>query len=118
MILILLLFFTPLAFSQQAQEVSLAPLDFGIRQSVVTISNVVTAIPTTALKGRKTLIIKNLDTSVVIYLGSSTITANENSTGGYPLAYRDSITIDLGENTVIYGIVVSGTAKVSIIEVR
>ena len=116
-LLILLLLFVPLAHSQQAQEVSIAPLDYGIKQTIVTISNTATAIPTTALKGRKTLLIKNLSSSVTVYIGSSTVTANEENTGGFPLQYQESLSVDLGENTTLYGICAS-SAKVSILEVR
>lgn len=94
------------------------PLDYGILQTVVTVSNTATPIPSANLAGRKSLIIKNLDSSKIVYLGSATVTADENSTGGHPLAYYENFVGDIGEDTIVYGIVVTGTAKVSIVEAR
>lgn len=113
-LLLLSISITPLSAQQQ---VDIIPLDYGILQTVVTISTAATPIPATALSGRKSLIIKNLSSTLTVYIGSSTVTADEESTGGFPLGYYETIQIDLGENTVIYGIS-SSTAKVIIIEVR
>lgn len=116
-VIFLICLLVPLFADQMAQKVDLIPLDFGIKQSIVSVGNTATPIPTTAYSGRKSIIIKNLDASVVVYIGSSTVTADEATTGGYPLAENDTLKIDLGQTTVIYGITTS-SAKVSIIEAR
>lgn len=103
----------------QSASVSIEPLDWGIKQAVVTLSNTSGAIPTTALSGRKSMIIKNLDTVDTVYLGASDVTADETSTGGYPLSYYESFQADIGENNTIYGIISgTGSAKVVVKEIR
>lgn len=116
LVLALLLFTTPL-FAQMAQKVDVIPLDYGIKQSIVSVADTATAIPTTAFAGRKSIIIKNLSSTVTVYIGSVTVTAGTTATGGFPLGYLDTLKIDIGQTTVIYGITAT-SANVSIIEVR
>jgi len=117
---IFLLFFlllVPLGYTQTA-DVAVVPLDYGIKTTVVTITSSITSIPATALSGRKSLLIKNLDTTTTIFIGNIDCTADETSTGGFPLAYHETFQGDIGENTIIYGIVASGSASVSVLEAR
>lgn len=104
-------------FAQQSQKVDLVPLDFGIRQQIISVGNTTTSIPATALPGRKSVIIKNLG-SATVYIGGSNVTADTASTGGFPLAQNEVFNGDIGENTVIYGIVASSTNNVSVVEAR
>ena len=115
-IILIFLGFPMFIFAQSA-SVSLEPLDLGIKQTVVSVTTSATALPTTALAGRKSLIIKNLSAGVV-YLGLSTVTADTTATGGFQMAQNDIIAIDLGENTILYGIVASSTSNVSVLEAR
>lgn len=114
---ILCLFVALPLFAQQAQKVDLVPLDNGILQTVTSVNTTTTVIPTTALDGRKAMIIKNLD-NVTVYIGSGNVTSDSNSTGGFPLFQYDALQIDLGENTLIYGITAASSANVSSLEVR
>jgi len=82
-----------------------------ILSSAVTISTTATAIPSTALVGRQSILVKNTG-SADIYLGPSGVT----TANGYPLAAGAEVSIDLGEKVVLYGIVASGTETVRIIE--
>ncbi len=115
-LIIFLIIAIPL-FAQQAQDVALVPLDNGILQTITSVDNTATALPATAFAGRKSMLIKNLD-NVTVYLGSDTVTADTASTGGHPLIQYDAVSIDLGENTIIYGITASGSSNVSTLEVR
>lgn len=92
------------------------PLDIQIRQQVVTISTSATEIPATALRGREFIIIKNIDSAKTIYIGSSTVTADEETTGGDQLTPFERVYMEFSSDIVIYGIVTTGTAKVSILE--
>jgi len=115
---IIFLYIVPIvSFAQQGQKVDIVPLDFGIKQTIVSVGTSATPIPTTALSGRKSIMIKNLD-SATVYIGSSTVTANTASTGGFPLAQNEVFIGDIGENTIIYGIVASGNNNVACIEAR
>ena len=113
-----LAFFLSICVNAYAQQdVALVPLNFGIKQSITSITTTATAIPATALSGRKSLIIKNLGTAT-LYIGSSTVTADTAATGGFTLAQNDFFQADIGADTVLYGIVASGSQNVAIIEAR
>jgi len=114
---LILLFIAPISYGQSS-DVSIEPLDNGIKQTVVQVLDSATPLPATALSGRKSLIVKNLDSTYTIYLGASDVTADEASTGGYPLGYYESFQADLGENTILYGISTSVPPKIVIIEAR
>ena len=111
------LFLVTPAFANQAQDVNVVPLDFGIKQQIVSVGNTATPIPATALSGRNSIMIKNLD-SATVYIGSATVTANTSATGGFPLAQNEVFKGDIGENTIVYGIVAAATNSVSVIEAR
>jgi hypothetical protein len=116
LLLVSLLLLSTLSFAEQGQKVDLIPLDFGIKTSIVSVGNTPTPIPATALPGRKSIMIKNLD-AVTIYIGTITCTADTAPTGGFPLAQNEVFKGDIGENTIIYGITTS-SANASVIEVR
>lgn len=101
----------------EGQKVDLVPLDYGIKTTVVSVGNTATPIPTTALSGRKSIMIKNLG-SAIVYIGSVTVTADLNATGGFQLAQNEVFKGDIGENTIIYGIVATGSNNASVIEAR
>lgn len=82
-----------------------------ILQSEVTVATTATAIPSTALVGRTTIVIKNTG-AATIYLGSSTVTTSN----GFPLAANAVIELDLDEVVPIYGIVAASTETVRILE--
>ena len=118
--LILLFLFAWLSFpvfADQGQKVDLVPMDFGVKQTIVAVDTSATPLPATPLKGRKSMIIKNLDSTDILYIGSSTVTADAASTGGFPLSPAQTFQIDLGENTIIYGISTS-SINVSVFEAR
>jgi len=116
-LLILLVTGVTLVYAQQGQKVDLVPLDFGVKQSITLVNTTATPIPATALSGRKSIMIKNLE-SVTLYIGSSTVSANTSATGGYPLAQNDVFKGDIGENTIIYGILAAGSGNCSVLEAR
>lgn len=111
-IIIIFFWFIQIFFSPAFAD----PLDIQILQQVITISTSATAIPTTALRGREFLMIKNIDSSKTIYLGSSTVTADETATGGDQLVASERVYLEFSSDIVIYGIVAAGTAKVAILE--
>lgn len=82
-----------------------------ILQQQVTITTSATAIPATALVGRTSILIKNTGANT-IYLGSSTVT----TANGYPLAANESISLELEDVVIMYGIVAANTETVNIIE--
>lgn len=92
------------------------PLDIQIRQQVVTIADEATAIPTAPLRGREFIVMKNIDSSKTIYIGSNTVTADEETTGGDQLLPSERIYMEFSSDIIIYGIVATDTAKVAILE--
>jgi len=68
------------------------------------VTNVATVVPTTALPGRKYLLLDN-HSDQVIFLGPSTVTAAT----GYPLGCGSQLKLVVGDVNLIYGIVESGS---------
>lgn len=86
-----------------------------ILQQVIALSTSATALPTTPLVGRQDLIIQNLDSSIAIYIGSSTVT-NSGSTRGFKLSAGQSIAFSVGPGCPVYAVAASGTPDCAIVE--
>lgn len=101
-----------------AELVEVESLRIGLDSQVVQVTTVATALPITALSGRKVITIQNL-TSTDIFLGDSSITAGTGSGGGLQLRNAgDIISLDMTENIILYGIITSGSSPCAILEVR
>ena len=81
-----------------------------VRPQSVTILTSATAIPTTALTYRKTLMILNISTNVV-YIGDSGVTTSN----GFPLYPRAQISISIEDDIILYGIS-TGSSEIRILE--
>lgn len=99
-------------------EFSATGLSTGLKTQEIIITDVATKIPGIPLADRNGMSVRiwnPLDTSIVVYIGSSTVTANN----GYPKLHGEEITLDIKENAAVelYGICETGkTAKVRILE--
>ena len=82
-----------------------------ILASTTSVTTTATAIPATALSGRRSMVIHNNGT-VTVFLGSSAVTTSN----GLPLAAAEKQGLDLDDGVVLYGIVASGTADVRTLE--
>ena len=111
LLLIVALFLTTHVFGQD--KVDVIALRNGISQGTITVTTSATAIPSSNLSGRRTIIIVNISTSNVFLGDSSVTTAN-----GYQLYSQQSISADLADNVTVYGIVSAGTAEVRTLEAR
>jgi hypothetical protein len=111
-LILLFLFFlsTPL-FAQD--KVDLVALRNGINSGTVTVTTSATAIPTTALAGRRVIIIVNIS-SGNIFLGNSSVT----TANGYQLYTQQAISMDVSDAVTVYGIVAAGTGEVRYLEAR
>lgn len=117
-IVLILSLFCGTVHAQQSSSVSLEPLDSGLENVVVSVSTTAVALPSTALAGRKSIIVKNVSSDVV-YLGKSDVTADTTAgTGGFQLQQNATFQADIGENVVLYGRTASGSSNVCVIEVR
>jgi len=88
---------------------------YSIGTTVVSVGTSATALPTTAVVGRKYIEVQNVGSSTV-YIGDSTVTADENATGGIQITPMAVWREDYDHTVVIYGIVASGTCKVVVEE--
>lgn len=61
--------------------------------------------------GRQSLVVQNTGAATV-YLGDATVTT---STYGYALAAGAAVSLDLGRDDVLYGVVASSTVTVSVL---
>ena len=82
-----------------------------IKSGTVTATTSATAIPTTALSKRKSILIINIS-SVVVYIGASDVTTSN----GFPLYPRAIIHLSIEDNISVYGIVASGTGELRCLE--
>lgn len=86
-----------------------------VLQQVIALSTSATAIPTTPLPGRQEIVIQNLDSSIVIYVGSATVT-NSGATRGIKLTAGQSMVIAAGPGCELYAVAASGTPDCAILE--
>ena len=108
----------PLQFAFGSQSVDIESLKISHITTVISVTTTATALPATALKGRKTIMVQNISTSVV-YIGNVNVTSDTASTGGWQLINKgDSVTLDFTEGIIVYSIVASGTANVVVWEGR
>lgn len=117
-IIIFVLCFALSAFSFVFADniVRLAPLTISIKSSATTITTSATPIPATALAGRESIAIINNDVlTTTVYIGGSDVT----TANGFPLnSTTPSITLDLDDSVVVYGIVSAGTADIRALEAK
>jgi hypothetical protein len=111
---ILLLSGTTFALAESI--VRIAPLTYSIKSNTTTVTTSATAIPATALVGRESITIRNIDSgTTTVYVGGSDVT----TANGYPLdSANPAISIDIDDSVVIYGIVSAGTASVRSLEAK
>ena len=96
-----------------SQKVEVESLKTSLFVTDVDVSTSIVALPTTALKGRKVIVITN-NSSNTIYLGTDSVTVSN----GLPLYKKQSIAMDATDNIVIYGIASTGTNDIRILELR
>ena len=96
------LFFVSTLIVYASQVVRIAPLTYSIAQATTTVNGTATAIPATALVGRESIAIYNVDSATeTIWIGASTVT----SANGFPLtSSAPAITIDVDDSVVVYAI--------------
>lgn len=71
-------------------------------QQIVTVGTTATQLPASNLAGRKLIMIQNVSDKK-IYLGSSTVTADETATGGVQLGRGGFVTCEAGPDNDLYG---------------
>ena len=96
-ILLLIFLLCPPVFGQD--KVDVIALRNGISQGTITVGTSATAIPTTALSGRRCIIIVNISANNVFIGTSSVTTAN-----GYQLYSQQALSLDISDAIVVYGI--------------
>jgi len=106
--------FPPQKYPMPVTNININPLRGSALSTAVTVTSSATALPTTILDYRRSVMIFNNSASTTVYLGGSTVT----STNGFPiLAQTYSPSIDAGPKMTVYGITDSGSANVRVFEV-
>ena len=95
------------------QKVEVESLKKGVTISAVTVSTSAVALPTTAQRSRKTVLIVN-DSDTTIYLGDASVT----TATGTPLYSKQAIAYDITEAIIIYGIAAVAGNDVRVMEFR
>lgn len=83
-----------------------------VRASAVSVGTSATALPATALTGRRLLIVRNVGTATV-HLGASDVT----TAAGWPLEPGWSLQVALGAEVTLFGRVASGSVEVRLLEI-
>ena len=98
------------------QVVRIAPLTISVKSNTTTVTGTATAIPATALKGRESIAIYNVDNSTeTIYIGDSTVT----TANGFPLtSSAPVISIDADDSVIIYAISDGTSVNVRSLEIK
>ena len=86
-----------------------------ILQQVVSVATTATQIPASNLANRKHITIQNVGGGL-IYIGSSTVTADAAATGGLVLSNGGTFEADAGPDVDIYGRTVGSAKNVAIVE--
>ena len=111
--LIIILLITSVAFAIPIMR--LAPLTYAIKSRTTTVSNTATPLPTTPLVGRESIAIRLNATTDTVCIGASDVT----TANGFCLdSSIPSISLDLDDTVIIYGIVGAGTADVRTLEIK
>ena len=90
-------------------------LSYELDTEVVSVGTSATALPTTALVGRKYIQVQNVG-SVIVYIGDATVTADTASTGGSQLEPGDIWREQYDHTISIYGRVATGTCNIVVEE--
>src|SRR5512139_1700575 len=97
------------------QPISLAG---SILQTVVTVGTTAVTLPASALSNRRTLLVQaDMANTAYIFIGSSTVTADSASTGGFQLSAGQSLSIDVANGLAVYGRSTAASQLVRVIEV-
>ena len=90
-----------------------------VTNSVVQVGTTATAIPAANMAYRKGLFIFNAEaTGTYLYIGTSTVTANETAgTGGFKLNGGNTMFLTLDGSCTLYGRAAAGTVTVHLLEV-
>jgi hypothetical protein len=94
-----------------SDTVTVASLNSVVRGTAVSVITSATLIPTTILSNRKSMSVRN-NGSATIYLGGSDVTTS----GGYPLKANETLDLDIGTTSRLYGRVISTTTNIRILE--
>lgn len=92
-------------------DVTFSGLSTAIKTTTISVGDVATALPTTALTGRNSLKIRNFDTNNTLYLGPSGVTAGRtvgSTTDGDELDPGQETSIDITDGISLFGIAESG----------
>jgi hypothetical protein len=81
------------------------------KPSGVSVTTSATALPATALAGRRQIMIQNLHNKE-IFIGDSAVS----SSNGLRVAAGATLTLEVGEDVIMYGIVAAGTAACRVLE--
>jgi len=88
-----------------------------VLSTAISVTTSATTLPSTALAGRRRVVLANVDPGVTVYLGACSGTTVTTS-NGFPLVAGMVLPMELGPDAVVCGIVASGTVAVRVLEER
>ena len=100
-------------------DVVFSGLKTALATTIQNVTSTASTLPGTALTGRNSLSVVNLDDTETLYIGNSDVEANRTvgGKGGWEVGPLESFNLDITDNISIYGITESGkTVLVKILE--
>lgn len=99
-------------------EATPSGLKIAFRNTTTTLSTTALPLPATALTKRNSIIIYNLSTTEILYIGNSDVTADvvDGITSGWQVAPQSYFSTDITPAITLYGVYATGTHKVQILE--
>ena len=88
---------------------------YEIKTQIVSVADTATKLPTTPVIGRTYIQIQNVG-GVIVYIGTSTVTADTAATGGFQLLPYSTWTAEYDNTVDVYGIVATGICNVVVEE--
>jgi hypothetical protein len=88
------------------------------KNTTLNVSTTALPLPSTALTGRNAIAIRNLDPSVTLYIGNFDVVANDaiGTTAGWQIGPNETYNLGITDSVVLYGVVASGTIRISVKE--
>lgn len=99
--------------------VQISGLSVAGKNTTLEVSTTAIPLPAIPLVDRNALSVRNLDSSNTLYIGFSTaVTADSvvGVTSGWQVGPNETYNVDIQDDIVIYGIVISGTIKIQVQE--
>ena len=105
------------AYAQQSSQPVVEISNSAILSTAVTVTSSSTTLPSSALTGRRRMLLQNRDSAISMFVGSCSGTV-VTSSNGFEVLAGAALIMELGPGVSICGITASGSINVRVLEFR